>query len=244
MLCLKFLRNIPNILTTLRGIAGPIVPILFFCVSPIAALITFLAAAATDLFDGSLARIIPNAESKYGKTMDPVFDKILGFFGLGTAICAFPFMAIPLILEALIAGVNVTNYFKTKKIESSKLGKIKTVVLFATICLSFIPGISPIAIAATLGVSTFLQIVTLKGYAEDLKNSKKEEIKKIIIGEKQVLEQYPDKEEQESLKLKLQKKTRKEKYLDLQRIARNIVTGKEAFERSISEKIVARQLKK
>lgn len=241
---MKFLKKIPNILTTSRGVAGPILPIMFFCVSPIAALITFLTAAVTDLFDGSLARTIPKAESKYGEKADPICDKILGICALITTLFINPFMAIPLILEASIAGVNVINYFKTKKIKSSGVGKIKTVILFGTICLALIPGISPIATGIVLAISAAFQVKALQGYINELKNSKKETIKEIKVEETEKEKEIYEENNQESLEQKLQKKNTKEKYLNLQRIAHDIVVTKENWERQLGEKIFSRKLRK
>lgn len=242
---MKLLQNIPNILTTLRGVAGLILPIIFFNVSQVATLITFLAASLTDLFDGALARIIPDGTSDYGKTMDPIFDKLLGFSALIiSTLFINPFMAISLALETPIAIVNIINFFKTKKIEASKIGKIKTVALFITICLSFIPGISPVALGIALALATALQIKALEGYVKELKNAKTKKIKEIKAEELKKEEKFSEEYNKEFLGKKLQKEKLKEKYLSLQKIAQDIVVSKEAFERKLGEKIFSRKLEK
>lgn len=237
------IKQIPNFLTTARGVAGPALPVIFFCVSPIAALITFGAAALTDLFDGALARYF-DAETTYGKKVDPVADKVLGIFGLATSFILNPFMAVPIVLETAISGVNVANYFKTKKFESSKIGKIKTVVLFSTICLSFLPGIDPIIMSALLAGSTTLQVMALEGYVNKMKNSKNiNNTEAASIEDPEEIE-VDDESEEMTLEPKLQKKSLLGRYYDLKRVAQNIVTEKEEWERNLGKKTFSKRLEK
>ena len=72
--------NIPNILTVLRLFAAPGVAVMFlYFHRPWAdwfALALFVSAAATDYFDGYLARLWKQ-ESKFGAMLDPIADKLL-----------------------------------------------------------------------------------------------------------------------------------------------------------------------
>ena len=72
--------TIPNVLTTLRLLAAPGVPVMFlYFHRPIAdwfALTLFVSAAITDYFDGYLARLWKQ-ESKFGTMLDPIADKAM-----------------------------------------------------------------------------------------------------------------------------------------------------------------------
>ena len=74
-----FVKQIPNILTTLR------VPVSIACAyytfqsdyqSLVYAFILFVIATSTDYFDGYLARLW-DIESNFGKLLDPIADKVL-----------------------------------------------------------------------------------------------------------------------------------------------------------------------
>src|SRR6187551_3278821 len=73
---------LPNILTTLRLLAAPVMVVLFVLDDGAEgalrwlALIVFLTAAATDLLDGYLARRW-RVVSTFGKLADPIADKVL-----------------------------------------------------------------------------------------------------------------------------------------------------------------------
>ena len=72
--------NVPNILTTLRLLAAPMVAVMFLYFNrPYAdwfALLLFIGAAITDWFDGHLARSWKQ-ESKLGAMLDPIADKAM-----------------------------------------------------------------------------------------------------------------------------------------------------------------------
>ena len=72
--------TVPNILTLLRLIAAPAVPLMFLYFSrPFAdwaALALFMIAAVTDWIDGYLARSWQQ-ESRFGAAMDPIADKAM-----------------------------------------------------------------------------------------------------------------------------------------------------------------------
>jgi CDP-diacylglycerol--glycerol-3-phosphate 3-phosphatidyltransferase len=71
-------RNIPNVLTTLRLLAVPVfIALMVIHEGPtLAAGILFFAAAFTDFFDGFLARRF-HVMSQYGKVVDPLADRLL-----------------------------------------------------------------------------------------------------------------------------------------------------------------------
>lgn len=71
-------RNLPNVLTTLRLVAVPVfIALMVANEGPtLAAGILFFAAAFTDFFDGFLARRF-HVMSQYGKVVDPLADRLL-----------------------------------------------------------------------------------------------------------------------------------------------------------------------
>jgi CDP-diacylglycerol--glycerol-3-phosphate 3-phosphatidyltransferase len=73
------MKNIPNLLTLFRIILIPILIFAFYVPGMIAnviAAILFAVAAITDYFDGYFARYF-QAQSKLGRCMDPIADKLL-----------------------------------------------------------------------------------------------------------------------------------------------------------------------
>ncbi|MGL5973917.1 MAG: CDP-diacylglycerol--glycerol-3-phosphate 3-phosphatidyltransferase, partial [Aeromonas sobria] len=73
------MTNIPNLLTFFRILLIPVFVILFYLPyqwSYLAAALVFILAAATDWFDGYLARKL-NQSTAFGAFLDPVADKIM-----------------------------------------------------------------------------------------------------------------------------------------------------------------------
>ena len=122
----------PNTLTLYRIIAVPVLVILLLFPNPactfLAALV-FSAAAITDYLDGYLARL-RGIESKYGKIMDPLADKLLvsSAFIMLTSHGWIPGWMVCLIIGREIAVTGLRNFAVDQKadISASKLGKYKT----------------------------------------------------------------------------------------------------------------------
>ena len=73
------LRQLPNVLTTLRLLAVPLFAVLMLHASggeSPAAAVVFAFAAVTDFLDGELSRRL-HAQSSYGRILDPVADRLL-----------------------------------------------------------------------------------------------------------------------------------------------------------------------
>ena len=68
--------NVPNVLTMIRLLLGPVYVVLFVSGQKYAALVTFLAASLTDLLDGRIARKY-NLITDFGKLVDPFADKVM-----------------------------------------------------------------------------------------------------------------------------------------------------------------------
>lgn len=140
--------TLPNILTLLRLIAAPLVPLMFYFLSrpaaDFAALTLFLLAAVTDWFDGYLARAWQQ-ESRFGAAMDPIADKamviiaivvITGYSGMS------PWLILPatviLFREVLVAGLREFLGPNSSKLKVTKLAKWKTTFQMVAIAALFL----------------------------------------------------------------------------------------------------------
>jgi len=133
--------NLPNKLTLFRiALTFIFVALLFVegLAAKAAALVLFLAASLTDLFDGYIARKY-NLITDFGKIMDPVADKILVL----SAFLAFiqfdivpAWMVILIILrESVITGIRIGALTKGTVLAAQEGGKQKTVSQMAAIFL-------------------------------------------------------------------------------------------------------------
>lgn len=148
------MKHLPNILTLSR------IPLLFIIVgllcidgfkSDLSAFILFILAAASDWFDGYIARKV-GAVSNFGKLMDALTDKIImvGLFvamlGLkcnapaGTAetilpqFCVF-FVIIIICREFLITGLRLVAASNGLVLAAERAGKLKTALQMVSVSL-------------------------------------------------------------------------------------------------------------
>jgi CDP-diacylglycerol--glycerol-3-phosphate 3-phosphatidyltransferase len=126
------MMNLPNRLTVTRMILSPIFMIAFLIeniYSRYFALLVFVVAALTDMYDGHLARKT-GVVTSFGKFMDPLADKLL----TSTAFIAFvalgyvkSWLVLPIIArEIFITGVRAMAAYRGVVITSSILAKWKT----------------------------------------------------------------------------------------------------------------------
>lgn len=189
-------EGIPNIISTLRIVS--IIPICYmYAVGlQLPASILFGIASASDFVDGNLARHW-HVESKYGKYADAVGDKALVI----PAIVIHLINTLSLNIESLLltgmlafeCAIGATNlfskFYKKKNVDSSKIGKIKTVSLMGTIFLSMLSSsidntiFNSIANIAAPILTITLQSISLKDYVKIFqnKNVKGENINNISI---------------------------------------------------------------
>ena len=140
--------NLPNVLTVLRLLAAPGVPLMFlYFTRPYAdwaALALFLVAAATDWFDGKIARAW-GQESRFGTAMDPIADKamvvialvvITGYSGMN------PWLILPatviLFREVFVSGLREFLGDDAGKLRVTKLAKWKTTAQMVAIAVLFL----------------------------------------------------------------------------------------------------------
>ncbi|MGL6210501.1 MAG: CDP-diacylglycerol--glycerol-3-phosphate 3-phosphatidyltransferase [Paracoccaceae bacterium] len=140
--------TIPNSLTVLRLIAAPGVAVMFlYFHRPWAdwfALTLFIGAAATDYFDGYLARLWKQ-ESKFGAMMDPIADKAMvvialviltGYSGMN------PWLILPttviLFREVFVSGLREFLGAQAGLLKVTKLAKWKTTAQMVAIAVLFL----------------------------------------------------------------------------------------------------------
>jgi CDP-diacylglycerol--glycerol-3-phosphate 3-phosphatidyltransferase len=129
--------NLPNLLSLLRLCMVPIFVLMFFSKiegSDYIALAVFIAATATDMLDGMIARR-QNKITNLGKVLDPLGDKLMALSVLTclTIDGRIPLWAvIVLLVKEIIMGIGGFYIYKTKAFmpPSNYFGKTATVVLF------------------------------------------------------------------------------------------------------------------
>jgi CDP-diacylglycerol--glycerol-3-phosphate 3-phosphatidyltransferase len=139
----RFARQAANALTVARIAAVPFFVVSLFgrsAGSGVAALALFVFAAASDYFDGLVARRF-GAQSRFGEFLDPLADKIL----TGSAFISFAFMpglAVPvwlvlviLLREAVLTVVRVIAIGKGVPLRTELAGKVKTAFHMTAIVL-------------------------------------------------------------------------------------------------------------
>ena len=139
--------NLPNKLTVARIIATPIFMLLLlweFKGHYIAALLLFIAAALTDMFDGNYARKY-NMVTDFGKFLDPLADKMLtttaflGFIALGIGNGVVIISFIVLFREFLISSLRLTAVSSGGTVIAANIwGKLKTITQMVAIITAMI----------------------------------------------------------------------------------------------------------
>lgn len=143
--------NLPNTLTIVRLVAAPMVAVMFlYFTRPYAdwfALILFVVAAATDWFDGYLARAWKQ-ETKLGTMLDPIADKAMVVIAL-MVIIGFsswsPWLVLPatviLFREVFVSGLREFLGDTAGSLKVTKLAKWKTTFQMIAIAVLFSQGV-------------------------------------------------------------------------------------------------------
>lgn len=146
--------NTPNILTVMRLLAAPGVPLAYVLFpSPMAdwiALILFVGASLTDFLDGYIARKW-NQMSNFGRMLDPIADKVMVVIAL-LVVVSFSqmdaFILIPVVIilfrEIFVSGLREFLGADAGRLQVTKLAKWKTtvqMVAIAAILLTHMLGI-------------------------------------------------------------------------------------------------------
>ncbi len=160
------IKQIPNILTSIRIISIPFIISLFAINKIEIAIILAIFTSITDCFDGYLARKL-NAQSEFGAKLDAVSDKIFAGGLLITLTIKYHLLLISFILELFISIINIFYYFKKKQPKTIFIGKVKTCFLFLTVILGFASCFKELFVTPMyiiFIVTIILQIISIIGY--------------------------------------------------------------------------------
>jgi CDP-diacylglycerol--glycerol-3-phosphate 3-phosphatidyltransferase len=126
--------NLPNILTIGRILVTPLFIILLFYDHPYAkswALLIFVVAMLTDIFDGYYARKY-NLVTDYGRFLDPLADKVMVLSALISfaVMDVIPYWMVSLIIfrDLFITGLRMAMSSKNKTMVTSKKAKRNTLI--------------------------------------------------------------------------------------------------------------------
>jgi CDP-diacylglycerol--glycerol-3-phosphate 3-phosphatidyltransferase len=168
-------KIIPNLLTISRLVVTPLIIYLGIQgdIKPLVIIAIFI--ALTDFLDGKLARRW-NVTSSIGAKLDAIGDKTLAVGLLIVLVVRNHMFFYILLLEILIALFNLYAFYKTKKVESLLIGKIKTWVIFSTIILGLLNIIfvnMSIIVDVCVILTVLFQIISLTEYVRSYLKSKK-----------------------------------------------------------------------
>lgn len=132
--------KIANILTVSRLVLAPIIFVLILYQIWTYVIVLLAAAFATDIFDGYLARKLKQ-ESKFGKVLDPIADKILVFLAIIGLLIVFGKESTNWIYGIMFFSKDIFNFFfiilspkfKVKHTKARILGKLATVAQAVTL---------------------------------------------------------------------------------------------------------------
>ena len=128
------MRQLPNILSTIRIILAPIFLMLYVQDEVVWRALSvgiFAVAVVTDFFDGYIARLY-SAETDYGVFLDPLADKFLTFAGF---ICLpfinvsqFPWWAVGVIVfrDIIVTGMRILADYRDLSMDTRLTAKFKT----------------------------------------------------------------------------------------------------------------------
>ncbi len=163
--------NLPNKLTLLRILLVPVYLVFFAIQTPFCrwvALIVFIAAGLTDLFDGRIARA-RGLVTNFGKFMDPIADKLLVIpalimmvgLGMVSSWVCIVFVA----REFIVSGLRLIGAEKGVVIAAGPWGKAKTVVQIIAVALLTVdlPGLRWLSYLS-LYVATLLTVLSCVVY--------------------------------------------------------------------------------
>lgn len=132
---LKFVWNVPNVLSLVRLVLLPVFVFLYFTNHVEWAVVALLFSGLTDLFDGMIARRL-NQITEIGKLLDPIADKLTQVTVLICLVVRYheliPLAIICLVKETLQAIGGWILLSKNETIRGSKwFGKVSTFLFYA-----------------------------------------------------------------------------------------------------------------
>ena len=173
-------KQIPNVLTIIRGFIAPITIIPAVLCGQIYVAFGLIAfCALTDSFDGWYARHY-NAQSEFGAVLDAICDKL--FVLTLTFPLAFKpeytgWIVLILALELTISIINSHYKIRGYEAKSLTIGKLKTIVLDSSIALcylNYIVGIHRWVMTVATVLTNIMQVLSIAEYILYYNNQKKE----------------------------------------------------------------------
>lgn len=181
-----------NLITLFRLVGAIILPFIYYNSGTATAAIWILILFLTDAIDGFLARTF-KVSTFFGSSMDALSDKMLNAVAFIILGLEYTIMITPLIIEIAIMFNTYSTYRFGGNVQSSKIGKIKTIILDVFVVLSFALLSLPVfnidnviinyLIESTSGfialfgcIITILSIITLIDYNKknkEVRNNKK-----------------------------------------------------------------------
>ena len=131
-----------NIITGLRTIGAIAIVPIFTTGGGIAAGVAATCFFITDFIDGQLARRL-KVQSFFGSLLDSISDKLFGIICLSLLATQNPIFIAIIASEIAIVAANYIAAQNNKNVQSSKIGKAKTLLLGATITGSFFCTCAP-----------------------------------------------------------------------------------------------------
>ena len=139
------IHNIPNILTIFRIVITPLIVWLLIGFDSLVlhalALVLFLIASLSDLFDGILARKL-KVVSEFGKFMDPLADKILvnsTFITLNILdVMPIWITAVIILRDGLVTTLRWVMLANGASMNTSKIAKLKTAFQYVSMYVGLI----------------------------------------------------------------------------------------------------------
>ncbi|RMD48834.1 MAG: CDP-diacylglycerol--glycerol-3-phosphate 3-phosphatidyltransferase [Alphaproteobacteria bacterium] len=171
--------TLPNLLTVLRLLAAPLIPVVFlYMARPFAdwfALVLFVLAALTDFVDGWLARRW-RQESPFGAMLDPIADKAMVMLTLMMLVAFWrldPLVVLPataiIFREVFVSGLREYLGDRSHLLRVTRLAKWKTTVQMIAIAALISEGLFAHYFRAhTLGMNPEIVNRILSGAEEDL----------------------------------------------------------------------------
>lgn len=126
-----------NLITSLRLLGTfLIIPIYLYWGWVVTALVVGVL-FTTDFLDGTLARCF-HVETFFGCILDSIADKAFAIIILAILALVNPIFIICIVLEIIISLINYKSVQNGNNVQSSKLGKIKTLILDFTVVFALI----------------------------------------------------------------------------------------------------------
>jgi CDP-diacylglycerol--glycerol-3-phosphate 3-phosphatidyltransferase len=157
--------NLPNRLTLLRvGLVPLFLALLAFdnVYTHLLALVTFVAAAITDYYDGKIARA-RSQETDFGRLMDPLADKILicaAFIYFVESYPRIPAWIVTIIIarEFAVSGIRMLAASKGKIVAADTTGKLKTISQLTAI-ITILVVIAYIKLSETISAISYWHVI-------------------------------------------------------------------------------------